>query len=110
MNYTSQSLLLAFLILGLITFLYRYSFISSVGQKVSNRIPREFLQFLAPATFTSIIVNNILAYRSDGTNFKKILIVAVLSAGVAYKTKNIIATLLFGLGLLYILQNFITLV
>ncbi len=91
-------------VLGLITFLYRYSFVSSHGKKIAQRIPPSFLMLLGPATFTAIVVNNLMSSQKSA-DFHLKGIVLCISAFVAYFTKSIMATLVFGLLFLYYLQN-----
>ncbi|HVK61851.1 MAG TPA: AzlD domain-containing protein [Bdellovibrionales bacterium] len=100
------SIVIAMLLLGGITFAYRYSFISSHGRKFAARIPEGLLKLLAPATFTAIIANSILSAQSDPQVLKQKLVVAGCSVIVAFVTKSIIATLAFGLILLYLIQHF----
>lgn len=98
--------LFAIFLLGAITFLYRYSFINSYGRKVAERIPQEFLKLLAPATFTAIVANNLLSSQGNPTEFQQKLIVALISMPIALLTKSMVATVVFGLTLLYVLQNY----
>lgn len=95
----------AMLLLGLITFCYRFAFISSHGRKLGAKIPPDFLQLLAPATFTAIIFNSLLASQDNPTEFQHRALVAGLSLIVASWTESILATLIFGLGLLYLLSS-----
>ena len=92
-------------ILGAITFFYRYAFLTSQGKKWADKIPANFLQLLAPATFAAIIINSLLVTQNNPPVFKARLIVAVTSVIVAHWTKNILATLVFGLSLLYFLTS-----
>lgn len=103
----NQNLWVAFcvLILGFITFLYRFSFVSQAGKKVAQKIPPSFLALLGPATFTAIVINNLLSNQNLPDFNSKILVLCV-SAFVAYFTKSIMTTLVFGLLFLYYLQNF----
>jgi branched-subunit amino acid transport protein len=98
---------LAILLLGLITFLYRYSFVSSYGRLVAEKIPQDFLKLLAPATFTAIVMNNLLANHQHPLEFRQKVMVAVISLPVAYFTKSMVTTVIFGLGLLYVFQNYL---
>ncbi len=98
--------LFAMILLGAITFCYRFSFISSWGKKWADRIPADFLRLLAPATFTAIVVNNIVSQPAEPAEFRLKILVSLLSMVVAYWTRSILMTLLFGLILLYLLQNF----
>lgn len=99
------TLVLAMLLLGLITFFYRYSFISGPGKKIAEKIPEKFLLLLAPTAFSAIIANNMLSQRSSPEELRQKTLVAALSLLVAYFSRSVLATVLFGLGLLYILQN-----
>lgn len=92
-------------LLGAITFCYRYSFISSQGKKIAQRIPPQFLMLLGPAVFTSIIANNIFSYHDNPTEFQQKVLVATAALVVAYFTRNVVATMVFGLVLLHYLQN-----
>lgn len=99
-------MLLAIGLLGLITFLYRFSFLSDRGGQLSNRLPQEFLRLLAPATFAAIITNNIISHPENAQDLRNKTITAALSLVVAYATKNIIVTVIFGLAVLYALGFF----
>lgn len=99
------SIMAAILLLGAITFCYRFSFISSHGRSVAEKIPIRLLNLLAPASFAAIIVNNILHSASDPGLFKQKLLVAVLAFGVAYKTRSVMITLVFGLVVLYFVRS-----
>lgn len=98
--------LFSIFLLGAITFLYRYSFINSYGRRIAEKIPQEFLKLLAPATFTAIVTNNLLSSQANPAEFQQKLIVAIISMPVAFLTKSMVATVVFGLGLLYLLQNY----
>ena len=98
-------ILAAMFVLGGVTFFYRYAFISSFGKKWSEKVPSRFLQLLAPATFAAIVMNSLISSGSDSNVFKPRLIVALTSLIVAHWTKNILATLVFGLSLLYFLTS-----
>lgn len=105
MTLNHTEMLLAFVLLGGITYLYRYSFISSRGRAIAEKIPVEFLRLLAPATFTAIVVNSLLASQGNPKEFQQKILVTLLALIVAAITRSIVATLLFGLGLLYLLQS-----
>lgn len=98
-------MILAVTLLGLITFLYRFSFISRPGKKIAERIPAAFLLLLAPTAFTAIIVNNILAHQANPGELQQKTAVATLSLAVAYFTRSMLATALFGLVALYLWQK-----
>lgn len=98
-------IIVAMCLLGTITFFYRFAFISERGKKLADKVPTGFLQLLAPATFAAIIINSILSTQHDPNVLKPRLIVALTSLIVAHWTKNILATLVFGLSLLYFLTS-----
>jgi len=98
-------IILGMVFLGLITFSYRYSFVSRHGKKLAQKIPPKFLALLGPAVFASIITNNILSHQGDFQQFKNKILVALTSLIVAYFTKNVVVTLVFGLVLLNFIQN-----
>lgn len=95
-------IVLSMLLLGLITYFYRFSFLSKVGSHWAEKIPAPLLRLLGPAAFSAIIVNNLMASRAHPELFKAKLFVAALSLIVAAISKSIIVTLIFGLGLLYL--------
>ncbi len=99
-------ILLAIILLGAITYFYRFSFLSQTGSTLAEKIPPRLLKLLGPATFSAIIANNLLSSKANPEAFQQQLIVAGLSLIVAHKTKSILATLIFGLMALYLLQNF----
>lgn len=97
-------LVFSIFLLGFITFCYRFSFVHPKGRRLAEKIPRDFLALLGPATFSAIIANNLLASQSDPSEFRRKAVVALLALGVAAVTRSIVATLIFGLGLLACLQ------
>ena len=90
-------------VLGLLTFLYRFAFVSNLGKKLADKIPIQFLQLLAPATFAAIIVNNMISSHTDSTSLTPRFTVATICLGLAYWTESILLTLLVGLTTLYFL-------
>lgn len=105
MNSQNGMLVFAIFLLGAITFCYRFSFVHPRGRRLAQKIPREFLALLAPATFSAIIANNLLSSQASAEEFHQKIAVAFLALIVAYFTRSIIATLVFGLGLLAFLQS-----
>ncbi|MFN7905417.1 MAG: AzlD domain-containing protein [Pseudobdellovibrionaceae bacterium] len=103
MNSTTPTVL-AIILLGMITLFYRFSFINKHGAKFADKIPTQLLKFLGPATFSAIVANNLIATNSTPQIFKIKIAVAALSLIVAYVSKSILITLVFGLGLLSALQ------
>lgn len=101
---SDASLIFAVLLLGSITFCYRFSFISSPGRAIAEKIPVRLLNLLAPASFAAIIMNNLLSSQKDPVLFKQKLLVAGFSIVFAYFTRQLIGTLVFGLVALYLIR------
>lgn len=99
------SILFSMVLLGGVTFAYRFSFISRWGSGLATRLPSRLLELLGPAAFTAIIVNNLLSHQKSPELFHYKLVVAALAALVAYFTRSVLATLIFGLLLLHFLQS-----
>lgn len=102
----TTSIFLAMCLLGAITFFYRFSFISERGKKVAAQIPDNFLKLLAPAAFTAIVTNSLLSAKGSPQEIQLKMAVAAASLVVAYFTKSMVFTLLFGLILLFLLQSY----
>lgn len=95
---------LALLALGIITYAYRYSFLSQRGAQLAEKVPPKVLKFLGPATFSAVIANNLVHIKADPVNMKLKIIVTFFSLFVAALTKSILWTLIFGLTCLATLQ------
>ena len=96
---------LALLLLGGITYLYRFSFISPHGRHLAEKFPANFLKLLAPATFAAIISNHLFGHFIEPEELRRRAIVAGLALIVAYYSRNVVITLVFGLLLLYAFQQ-----
>ncbi|HRO66855.1 MAG TPA: AzlD domain-containing protein [Pseudobdellovibrionaceae bacterium] len=105
MNSEQGLLVFSIFLLGAITFCYRFSFVHPKGRQLAEKIPPGFLALLGPATFSAIIANNLLASQSDPAELQRKIVTALLALAVAYFTKSVVATLIFGLGLLACLQH-----
>lgn len=95
-------------ILGAITYMYRFSFINRKGRQIAERIPQSFLNLLAPATFAAIVASNLATHKGTAYELQLKIAVLVLSIFVAAFTRSIMATLAFGLILLYALKTYVT--
>lgn len=95
------AIFLSILLLGSITFCYRYSFISTHGRGVAEKIPIRLLNLLAPASFAAIIVNNLLHSGGDKILFQQKLVASAIALVFAYYTRSVIFTFIFGLIVLY---------
>jgi len=92
--------------MGIITFAIRYSVIGMLGNaEMSPAIKRE-LRYVPPAVLTAIIVPSLLmpagVFDLSFGNIR--LIAGVIAIGVAYFTKNTLATIGAGMAVLWLLQ------
>jgi len=91
---------------GLITYTYRLSFIQLFSRREAPEFVRRALRFVPPAVLTAIIFPELLMH--DGSlnlslhNFR--LIAGVIAILVAWRTKNVVLTILVGMAALLLLQ------
>lgn len=91
---------------GLLTFATRLSFIAMFGQmKVSTWVQRA-LRYVPPAVLSAIIFPELFIQGGamDFSLSNSRLIAGLLAALVAWRTKNIVLTILVGMGALLALQ------
>jgi branched-subunit amino acid transport protein len=101
-----MNLWLTMLVAGVITYLIRLSFIFLFGKLEVPHPLRRALRFVPPAVLTAIIFPELLVregalYLSPG-NAR--LAAGLLAALVAWRTKNIVLTILVGMAALFLLQ------
>jgi branched-subunit amino acid transport protein len=92
--------------IGLFTFATRLSFISLLGNREIPDLARRALRFVPPAVLTAIFVPELLMpggelYLSPANDR---LVAGLLAAIVAWRTKNVLLTIVAGLASLYLLQ------
>jgi len=92
--------------IGVATFLLRLSFISLFEKMQIPDLVRRALRFVPPAVLTAIIFPELLLPRGtlDLSIGNERLIAGLLAAVVAWRTKNVVLTILAGMLILYILQ------
>lgn len=98
---------LVMVIIGVITYATRLSFIHLFGKQEIPPILRRGLRFVPPAVMTAIIFPEILlsngAVNISLGNAR--LLAGVVAAVVAWRTKNVVLTILVGMAVLLVLQN-----
>ncbi len=101
-----MTLLLTLLVIGLLTYAIRLSFILFFSKmEVPSLLLRAF-RFVPVAVLSAIIMpalllpKGVLAFSLDNAR----LFAGIIAIGVAWKTKNVLATLIIGMGALYLLQ------
>jgi branched-subunit amino acid transport protein len=95
---------LTMILAGLLTFLTRLSFIALWGRWTPPEWLRRGLRFVPPAVLTAIIVPELLMRDGVLTPFSPRLLAGVVAALVAWRTKNIVWTIVVGMGALLLLQ------
>ncbi len=94
-----------FLLMGLGTFLMRLSFILLFGKVGFPEGFRRGLPFVPPTVFAALILPAILKQGGEVVVWgNPRFFAALVAAGVAYKTKNVVLTILVGMAMLYILE------
>ena len=94
-----------FVVLGLITFLQRFSFIALFGRRAMPPWLARFLRFVPPAVLCAIIFpdvllnNGILAINADNHR----LLAALLAVAVAMCTRNLFLTITVGMVTLWLI-------
>ena len=92
---------------GLFTFLMRLSFILVVGRKEIPSLFKRTLRFIPPAVLSAIVFPELLI--SDGkldiSTDNARLIAGIIAIMVAWKTKNVVWTILSGMISLWLIQS-----
>lgn len=99
-----MTLWLAVLLAGLATFAIRFSFIGAAGR---IKIPAWFsrmLRFVPVAALTALVWPDVLITQGAFTLGEPRLIAGLIAAIIAWKTRNILATLGGGMLVLWLLQ------
>jgi len=101
-----MNLWLTMIAIGLATFAIRLSFISLFGKIEIPDLVRRALRFVPPAVLTAIIIPELLMPTGsmDLSFGNDRLVAGLLAAVVAWRTKNVVLTILVGMLILYLLQ------
>jgi len=103
---TSWTLWLALLCAGLLTLLIRLSFILVFGKKAIPPLFHKTFRFVPVTVLSALILPDLLLPRGTMniglSNFR--LLAGLLAIVVAWRTKNVLLTLLAGMGGLLLLQ------
>lgn len=101
-----MTLVLALAAAGLLTFGTRLSFIALLGREEPPKLLVRALRFVPPAVLSAIVFTEVVVRdgRADLSPSNLRLVVAVLAALVAWKTKNVLLTIAAGMVALWIAQ------
>lgn len=101
-----MSIWLVLLLGGLLTFGMRFIFVYLLGRFEVPETMRRALRFVPPAVLTAIIAPELLLRSGQldlsWTNFR--LLAGVTAVLVAWRTNNILLTILVGMGVLVLLE------
>ena len=98
---------IAIIIAGIITYIFRLSFIMIIKDREFPELISRALRFVPPAVLSAIIFPELLI-REGSLNLSLMnprLIAGIIAAIVAWKTKKITYTFLIGMVSLWILQS-----
>lgn len=100
------TLWLTLVIIGLLTFAYRFSFIFLLGRIHLPAWIKRMLRFVPVAALTAIIIPELLAYSGaiDITWQNERLWAGGVAVFVAWRTSNVLLTIGLGMACLYGLQ------
>ena len=97
---------LVLLLGGLLTFGMRFIFIYLLGRFEVPEMMRRALRFVPPAVLTAITVPELLLHSGQldlsWTNFR--LLAGIVATVVAWRTKNMLLTILVGMVMLVLLE------
>ncbi|MFZ6027743.1 MAG: AzlD domain-containing protein [Chloroflexota bacterium] len=102
----AASVWLTLFLAGLLTFVTRLSFIALWGRWAPPGWLRRALRFVPPAVLTAIIFPELLIRDGTFIPFNPRLLAGVVAAWIAWRTKNIVWTIVVGMGVLLLLQLF----
>lgn len=91
---------------GLITYATRLSFIIFFGRREIPETLARALRFVPPAVFSAIILPELLIPGGEPafSLSNPRLLAGLIAALVAWRTRNILLTIVFGMGVLWVLQ------
>jgi branched-subunit amino acid transport protein len=101
---STATIWLTMFLAGLLTFLTRLSFIALWGRWTPPEWLRRSLHYVPPAVLTAIIFPELLMRQGAFAPFNPRLLAGLVAALVAWRTKNIVWTILAGMVLLLLLQ------
>lgn len=99
---------LAMIGLGILTFLIRFSFIALLERWQTPPLVQRALRFVPVAVLTAIITPELMLHNgqfiTDAMNPR--LLAGLVAALIAWKTKNVILTIVVGMLVFWLLQLF----
>jgi branched-subunit amino acid transport protein len=92
--------------IGLGTFLIRLSFIALFGQREIPPLLRRSMRFIPASVLSALVVPQILTHEGavDISVTNPFMIAGIIAGLVAWRTKNVLLTILSGMVVLWLLQ------
>jgi branched-subunit amino acid transport protein len=103
-----RTVLVTIVIMGIVTFLLRLSFVAFLGHVRLPALVRRGLDFVPPAVFSALILPDLLGtslIEPLSLNVHARLIAGSVSVLVAWRTKNVVLTIGAGLVILWTFQS-----
>ncbi|AOW79744.1 hypothetical protein HTSR_0549 [Halodesulfurarchaeum formicicum] len=104
-GYPDPIVWLAILVIGVLTFAIRVSFIALFGRL--DEIPARaklFLRYVPAAVLAGLVFPAFLTFDGAGGPAMDKLLAGGIAAAIAWRTENVLATLLAGMGSLWVLR------
>jgi len=101
-SYGAAAILGVIVVLGVITFAIRFSFIALFGRldRIPPRIER-MLHYVPPAVLAALVLPSLLVFQPDGGVAIDKLLAGGVATGVAWRTEDILATMAAGMLVLW---------
>lgn len=98
---------LTMIAVGVLTYLTRLSFIWFLAQREISPRLRQALRFVPPAVLSALIFPELVLPNGvfDISLGNERLIAGIIAALIAWRTKNVVATILIGMATLLVLQT-----
>jgi branched-subunit amino acid transport protein len=94
---------------GLLTYTIRLSFILVLSKREVSNLLKRALRLVPPAVFSAIIIPELFmpSGKIEPMLINNRLVAGLTAVIVAWKTKNVVATILAGMAVLWLLEYFL---
>lgn len=106
---TSLSYLYLVLAMGFVTYLLRMLPAALLSKKKIPKLFVKFLKFIPAAVLSALLFQGVFIYggRLNISFYNPLLIAAIIAFPIAYKTKNMFATVLAGMGIVMLFNHIV---
>lgn len=106
---TSLSYLYLVLAMGFVTYLLRMLPAALLSKKKIPKLFVKFLKFIPAAVLSALLFQGVFIYggRLNISFYNPLLIAAIIAFPIAYKTKNMFATVLAGMGIVVLFNHIV---